>query len=82
MLEDVPSPHSPVPGLEVPSGYLCCLWSHTQGARTALQAEGLTKTSLALRWPQAKGLSPYQEESPTPQILFQVVPEVYEPDLV
>lgn len=47
-----------------------------------LQAEGLTKKSLALRYPQAKGLSLYQGASPRSHIPFQVVPQSYKPGQV
>lgn len=48
----------------------------------ALQAEGLTQTSLALRCTQAKGLTPYQKASPNSQILLPVAPEAYKPSQV
>lgn len=72
LLEKFTSPPSLAPGL---GG---TLWVRlNRGPGIALQAKGLTKTSLALRCPQAKGLSPYQEASTRSQIPSQVVPEAY-----
>lgn len=72
MLEEFTSPPSLAPGL----GGTLRVWTN-QGPGIALQAKGLRKTSLVLRCPQAKGLSPYQEASSRSQIPFQVVPEAY-----